>query len=160
MHPIGMCSACWRGYLLIYTMYDDKLVLKELQINLGEVKENEFVPKAGPVINGIKPELNPQHHLNNFYEDLNLPLNFTGGILLAKDFIQELYVHMGFHPAWKFGTVYELIFQDGKLIEKRNMSKKMAEIRNKLSDKPLKPDFSETDLHEWIDSTFKLEYDF
>jgi hypothetical protein len=152
MDPIGMCSACWRGYLAIYSLNDDKLVLNKLEINLVKIKESEFNAITGPEINGVKPQLNPHHHLNNTYEDLNFPLNFTGGILLGKDFIQELYVHMGFHPAWKYEKVYELVFQEGKLIEKRNMTVKMAEIRNKLADKPLKPDLGEQDLQEWIQS--------
>jgi len=57
---------------------------------------------------------------------------------------------MGFHPAWKYEKVYELVFQEGKLIEKRNMTVKMVEIRNKLADKPLKHDLGEQDLQEWI----------
>ena len=158
MHPIGMCSANWRGYLVIYAIQDNKLVLNQLQINLVDDNESDFTPKIGPELNGVQPQYNPQHHLNNFYEDLNLPLNFTGGILLGKDFIQELYVHMGFHPAWKYKTVYELVLQQGKLIEKRDMTKKMAEIREKLADEPLKPDFGKTDLQEWIQSTFRLDY--
>ena len=158
MYPIGMCSANWKGYLVIYDLQDDKLVLNQLRITLGEFNKRDFTPKLGPELNGVQPEYDPRQELNNSYEDLNLRLNFTGGILLVKDFIQELYVHMGFHPAWKFKTVYELVFQDGKLIEKRDMTEKMVEIRDKLADKPLKPDFGKTDLQEWIQSTFRLDY--
>lgn len=160
IHPVGMCSANWKGYLIIYVLHDDKLVLNQLRVSLGEFNERDFTPKMGPEINGTQPEYDPLQEPNNSYEDLNLPLNFTGGILLGKDFIQELYVHMGFHPAWKYKTVYELVFQDGKLIEKRNLTEKMEEIRFKLTDKPLKPDFSKTDLQEWIQSTFRLDYDY
>ena len=40
------------------------------------------------------------------------------------------------------------------------MTEKMAELRDKLADEPLKPDFSKTDLQEWIQSTFRMDYDY
>ena len=33
------------------------------------------------------------------YERIGHEIGYTGGLLLADGFIQELYVHMGFHPA-------------------------------------------------------------
>lgn len=47
------------------------------------------------------------------YEFKDVPL--SGGLLLGEGFIQELYVHMGFHPAWKYLHVIELIFEGGQL---------------------------------------------
>ncbi len=45
------------------------------------------------------------------FTDSNLPapISFTGGLPIAADFIQELYVHLGFHPAWKFREVHGII---------------------------------------------------
>ena len=37
-------------------------------------------------------------------------------MLACEGFIDALYVHMGFHPAWKFEHVEELIFE-GKVDE-------------------------------------------
>lgn len=155
-----MISACWRGYVATYTILDDILVLKELDVTLGKFEDKKFFPTTGPEINGVQPEIDPDSLSSNFYQDVNLPIKLTGGILIARDFIGELYVHMGFHPAWKFREVHELIFEDGKLIEKMDLSAKMAEIRDELADKPLKPGPDMMDQGEWIDSTFRLDYDY
>jgi hypothetical protein len=36
---------------------------------------------------------------------------------------------MGFHPAWKYKTVIELIFEEGMLKQVFDRSRRMAEIR-------------------------------
>jgi hypothetical protein len=38
------------------------------------------------------------------YRDLRQLIEFTGGLLLADDFIRELYVHMGFHRLGSIAT--------------------------------------------------------
>ena len=45
---------------------------------------------------------------------------------LADGFIQNLYVHMGFHPAWKYREVHELLFEDGRLLHAQDRSAAMA----------------------------------
>ncbi len=47
----------------------------------------------------------------------------------------NLYVHMGYHPAWKYEKVHELIFENGLLIEDRDISAKMKEYRDKRVNK-------------------------
>lgn len=49
------------------------------------------------------------------YEFKDVPIPLSGGLLLGEGFIQELYAHMGFHPAWKCLHVIELIFEGGQL---------------------------------------------
>ena len=99
---------------------------------------------------------------DNSYNDLNLPVDFTGGILAASEFLQELYVHMGFHPAWKYKNVFELVLSHGDLIETRDVSKRMEEIRNRMVQAPLEPGVNATKerIEEWVASTFKLDYRF
>lgn len=147
--------------MAIYSLLDDNLVLKDLDINLGIPQENgDLLPSDGPELNGIKPQQEPEYRINNSYKNINLPINLTGGILIAKDFIQELYIHMGFHPAWKYEKVHELLFQEGKLTEKRDVSGKLREVREKLANEPLKPGIQQMDQLEWIESTFRLDYEF
>ncbi|MGH2607253.1 MAG: hypothetical protein ACRDG5_11745 [Anaerolineales bacterium] len=81
------------------------------------------------------------------YEGLNHPLPFTGGVLAGKDFIRKLYVHMGFHPAWKFATVHELRFEAGRLTGRADRSEAMARQREALEGKPL--GWTEGPLGEW-----------
>jgi hypothetical protein len=89
-------------------------------------------------------------------------MDFTGGILIAQGFIQQLYVHMGFHPAWKYETVYELTFSQGNVLEIKDISAGMADLRNKMTRQPLAPDAgaSKQEIENWIASTFKRDYRF
>ncbi len=83
------------------------------------------------MINGVKPMGPNRDHdwFNNHYEGINYHLEYTGGLLIADGFIKELYVHMGFHPAWKYETVIELIFDTGIMIQEFDRSQRIAEIR-------------------------------
>ena len=88
-------------------------------------------------------------------------IQFTGAILIADDFIEELYVHMGFHPAWKFRKVVELIFETGKVMDIRDISKQIEQIRSELVKQPLQPSLADGQekIKAWIKSTFSLDYD-
>ena len=74
--------------------------------------------------------------------------------------IQQLYVHMGFHPAWKFGTVVELIVDRGWVVDVRDVSAEMQAIRSKMVEGPMQPGAgaTEEEVRDWIESTFRLDY--
>lgn len=164
IRPIGMSSDCWRGYRCLYTLKNDKLLLDELYLSLGTLDGRKFISEDGPIINGVKPSRPPNDHFtfNNTYENLGLNINFSGGLLIGREFIEELYVHMGFHPAWKYREVFELLFDTGKLIEKRDVSNAMQEFRGKMVKYPMRPGYeaSEEEIKSWIESTFSLDYSF
>lgn len=153
MQPLPRITSCWRGYVCTYAARDNKLLLATLQVNLGQ---------EGPRLNHIRPEFSPKDMFDNTYRDFNLPMDFTGGILVAEGFIGELYVHMGYHPAWKYETVFELSISQGTVLETRDISQQMAELRTKMIHQPLQPgtDASNLDLQKWIASTFKRNYRF
>jgi len=160
LNPAVTCTACSRGYVCTYTLLGKQLVVSRLAVNLLDFHaEPEWLPVPGPEINGRKPMLAEERFplFNNLYEDLELPVRFTGGLLIARDFIQELYVHMGFHPAWKFHEVWELLFDDGILTESQDVSLKVAELRKKLEPTLLKPKEPKGKL-KWVKDTFKLDY--
>ncbi|HEV8061785.1 MAG TPA: hypothetical protein VGP68_18045 [Gemmataceae bacterium] len=105
MKPVPRCSACWRGFFCTYLVEEPRLLLDQLSICLDEPATSLF---------GVSPKLD-EGKIRLFdvvYEGLRRPLLYSGGLLLAQDFIKELYVHMGFHPAWKYREVYELIFRN------------------------------------------------
>lgn len=113
------CSACYRGYVALFAIAQNRLVLDALRVRLK-------CPGEAPIINGVRPFL---EYGNPRYEGLGYHLEYSGGLLLATGFIESLYVHMGFHPAWKYKTVIELIFDAGILKEEIDRSERMAEIR-------------------------------
>jgi hypothetical protein len=153
MQPLPRITSCWRGYVCTYKIQYNKLLLDTLQINLGQ---------EGPLINHLRPVFSTAGTFDNNYHDLNLHIDFTGGMLVASGFIQELYVHMGFHPAWKYETAYELVFSQGTLLESKDVSRQMAELRDRMTRQPLQPGTgaSGQELEDWIASTFKRSYRF
>ncbi len=153
MQPLPRITSCWRGYVCTYQTQYNKLFLDTLQINLGQ---------DGPLINNTRPEFSTAGTFDNIYHDLHLHIDFTGGMLVANGFIQTLYVHMGFHPAWKYETVHELVFSQGTLLETKDVSRQMAELRDKMTRQPLQPgtDVPGLELEDWIASTFKRSYRF
>ncbi|MBU1099227.1 MAG: hypothetical protein KKA84_02400 [Bacteroidetes bacterium] len=162
LKPYGCCSACWGGYLCTFKIAYNKFVLDKLDINHATEKDGTIEMAEGPLLNGVKPEVMDMEHslFNNHYKNLNYNLNFTGGILIAKNFIDDLYVHMGYPPPWKYKEVVELIIDNGNLQENRDVSKRMKEIRNKLKNSPLQPgiDASKIEIKTWIEESFKLDY--
>jgi len=133
LNPVGTCTACWRGYQAIFAVSQSHLILDTLQVNLLADGEG-YKRQDSPLINGVTPT-GPRGEydwFNNNYIGLNYHLEYTGGLLLAEGFIDYLYVHMGFHPAWKYTTVIELIFANGILQEEFDRSERMAEIRQKI----------------------------
>jgi hypothetical protein len=153
MQPLPRITSCWRGYVCTYQTQSSKLLLDTLQINLGQ---------EGPLINHLQSIFSTAGTFDNVYHDLNLHIDFTGGMLVASGFLQELYVHMGFHPVWKYETVHELVFSQGTLLETKDVSRQMAELRDKMIRQPLQPGMgaSRQKLEDWIASTFKRSYRF
>jgi hypothetical protein len=165
IEPVAIMSSCWRGYVCQYKIIDNKLILDELQLSFGvddiSGDERKFVPQVAPAINGVNPT-GKHPSFSNIYEGVNLQIPLTGGVLAGKGFLQTLYVHMGFHPAWKYQTVFELLFDGGIVREIRDVSIEVEELRRKMMRLPLKPDILKTNKAEveaWIDKTFRLDYD-
>ncbi len=148
MQPLPSVTSCWRGYVCTYKALHNRLLLDTLQVNLSQ---------EGPAIQNIGPEFPAGGMFNHVYHDLDLPMDYSGGMLVADGFIRELYVHMGFHPAWKYETVFELVFSRGTLLKTKDVSQRMAELRREMTKKPLQPgpDTPRQKLEEWIASTFK-----
>jgi hypothetical protein len=167
LNPIGLSSACWRGYLAVFAVVESRLVLDTLHVSLVQRGEGNklFADKVGPVVNGVAPSPargDLKFFVNNSYEGLDYHLKYSGRLLLADGFIQGLYVHMGFHPAWKYETVIELVFDGGVLKEEFDRSERMAEIRemvrksqetNSSTERP-----SEEELKQFVARAFDRRY--
>ena len=159
MKPVGRFSACWRGFICDYRIDRQALSLHTLRINLDG---------QASVLFGIKPEPDEEIHLDEIalrlfdviYRRMNYKVPYTGGLLLARDFIEELYVHMGFHAAWKYREVHELIFDNGDLLEESDRSKEIADFREAMINRPLEPGFgaSQSEIENWIKQCFTQEY--
>ena len=133
-------TACWRGFICQYKIENEILLLDELQIAIMKVESEggnrKFVQLTGPEINGVQPKSAEGKFLSsgNLYENLNLQISFTGTITAGDGFIRELYVHMGFHPAWKYETVLEVKCENGKVVSIQDISDQMEVLRKKAAD--------------------------
>jgi hypothetical protein len=69
---------------------------------------------------------------------------------------------MGFHPAWKYKTVIELIFDAGVLKEEFDRSERMAEIREMVSKSRKKESSSEmpseAEIKQFVERAFNRRY--
>ncbi|MDZ8035570.1 hypothetical protein [Nostoc sp. DedSLP04] len=128
-------TACWRGYCCTYKVIEETLYLKELIISVG-LKEKLAIKhgRATRDFLGVLPYLRntPVAHPSTIYDELNYLVEFTGSLLVANNFIKNLYIHLGFQPAYKYEEVHELIFESGYLMQSINRSEEMAEIRQKF----------------------------
>ena len=150
--PLSASTACWRGYIMGYTTTHNCLILDNMRVNTKKSKK----------INGIKPQTgNGNRFFKYHYKDLKLKSNFTGSILLAKDFINSMYVHMGFQRPTAFETVVELYLENGEIILMKDISKQIEDYRNNDVDRGARPrSNSMNDIGKWIEKTFSLDYNF
>jgi len=148
--PLSASTACWRGYHLRYIFTQNYLILDELSLNTKKSKK----------INGIKPQKG-NRLFNYHYKNLNLRSNFTGTILLGKDFIDSMYVHMGFQRPMTFRTVLEMQIEEGRVILEVDISKQMEDYREFNPNMGAHPrSDSMDDIGKWVEKTFSLDYDF
>lgn len=141
LHPFPSCTACWRGFVCDYAVEGDSLILSSLHVALRAPEGQQAAANAAPELNGVMP-ITPEERRAGFnvvYENLGLSVSFTGEMLIGDRFIRELYVHMGFHPAWKYRDVLRMTFEGGRLIERRDVSAEMAELRSRRSNPPSAP---------------------
>lgn len=145
-------SACWRGFVCRYAVRAEKLWLEELNIALDG---------APPALLGRQPQV-PTSPLSVFtacYRKLGQPIDFTGGLLLAQDFLRQHYRHMGFHPAWKYAKVVEAELHAGHVIRVTDCSSAMAKLRERLAGTDLPSGgASRGEVLAWVEGTFSRRY--
>jgi hypothetical protein len=128
LRPSGLCTGCWRGYVCRYGLDGDDLVLDRLELTQTSLDGEE---PEWPAIGGVTPVEVGEGSLlyGHLYAGVGLPVAYTGEMLLAREFIPNLYMHMGFQPAWRYRHVIELQFKDGRLTGRRDLSDVMAKMR-------------------------------
>lgn len=173
LEPASICSNCWRGWQAEYALAGRQLVVDVLNVNLfdRDRPRGSYERVPGPPIGGVLPVDGEQDdskgrrfssRFNNRYENLGHPLTYTGGLLLASGFIRDLYVNMGFHPAWKYEKVVELVFEGGMLQKARERSAEMAELRNLVLAQAEQSDArgrgSDASIRKFIERAFDRRY--
>lgn len=143
-------TACYRGFQMGFKIQDN-----ELRLNWMVLKTDLSPP---PSINGIEPQQITERYsmFSHRYEDLNIKSHFTGKLLIGKDFIQSMYVHMGFQKPIAYEIVLELFLEEGTITEIKDRSKEVEVLRKQAIDFDPDKDSIET----FIKYSFSLYYDF
>jgi hypothetical protein len=63
--------------------------------------------------------------------ELSISVNYTGGLILVKDFVQD-YRSTEDYPCYCYKKVIELIFEEGRLVTSIDHSKDMVRIRKNI----------------------------
>jgi hypothetical protein len=149
--PKSPNTANWRGFIMTYLIVEEHLNLHQMNVTVEDTK------RKPPIINDVEPKVKKEGLITLTYENLKLKTQFSGKILIAKDFIDSMYVHMGFQSPISFESVIELTFNNGMLENTSDLSKLMKDYRKrKISDGKLEPS---GDIQAWIARTFSLDYD-
>jgi len=88
------------------------------------------------------------------YENINLPVTFSGILRLASGFVKNLYVHMGFQKPSSYETVVDLSFEAGQLYTIVDRSAEMARIRGQFSKR-----YGQDSSFKFIEDAFSLDLD-
>ncbi len=100
-------------------------------------------------VGGVPPV---KRELQGFYYKLSVQVPFTGRLRLAKGFIADLYVHMGYQKATAFKTVYDITLENGRVVEVKDRSDEMEKKRGAF-----KIHFQTGNMFKTIDEAFSLE---
>lgn len=130
--PRATSTANYRGYYCRYAIKDDQLLLDTLYIQLEEDET--------PTFRGIAAQKGKYYKTNHLFEyrDIGFLINYSGGMIIGNEFLQEFYVHMGFQRAHCYKYVKEILFEDGKIIEVMDHSEKMEQVRKSIRDNKTK----------------------
>ena len=163
-------TGCRRGFICDYAVKEDTLRLHKLTLGLD-------VKKSLPLLWGHPPQKEiGKYYRKKFvffgrkviysaetgaycYSELDTPVEYTGGLLIRRDFIETLYIHGGFQKAYRFEKVCELTFDRGFLTDARDVSDAMAAYRREMHrrrDEQGEP--TEEEKQQWLEEAYTLAY--
>jgi len=127
LEPSEMSTACRRGYHCLYAIKEDILYLEHVKIGHNADRPVRFDRHSQVKLFGVGPA--EGDHLGSTFTALNQRMFFSGSLLLGRDFIAELYRHIGFQLPHNCRTVVELTFEAGTVVQAADRSEEMREIR-------------------------------
>lgn len=112
-------TACWRGYVCGYVLEVDLLVLDSLSI-ATDAEPRQFL--------GRPPEPG-ERGFSVSYSRLAHPVDYSGGILLGRDWISLERPRALFDPPWAYERTVEVVLEEGRVVSTRSLDEELAAIR-------------------------------
>ena len=167
----GMGTGCRRGFICDYAVKENTLRLYKSTLGLDS-------KKSLPLLWGHTPRKAIEYHYKrNFwtgkktlvpretsghefcYVELDTRIEYTGGLLIGRDFIETMYVHGGFQQAYWFENVHELTFDRGVLTASRDVSDAMMACRREMSRRGKEQGLpTEEKKQQWLEESYTLAY--
>jgi hypothetical protein len=144
MTAVTIHTACYRGYYATYEVTEENLILRKFTLR---EKDGNYLP-----ISGVLPVIDAKKIQSATYSDLNVVVPFSGRIRLAREFIRDFYIHMGYQKATAFKTVLDLTLNDGRVVEIKDRSEEMEKKRGAF-----KKAFSSGEINKSIEDAFSLD---
>lgn len=143
----ALTSANWRGHTRTYLVKNKELFFEELTAN---ERTGASIP-----INGILPTDNKGVF---HYQNLNMHAKYSGSILIAHSLAKGYPIHEMNYDPFMFETVFELEFNEGKLINSADLSSKFETTRQ-LYQKLQTFDLTEIIKHiAWMQNDINYKY--
>lgn len=128
LHPVAISTGNWLGYLCGYVVSAGWLKLDCLTLGLSAEAQEAIACGDAPVLFGVTP-IRGEGGYSAEYRELDHVVPYSGVLTLGADFVWDMYVHMGYHPPWKYRRVYDLKFEAGRLVSEVDRSADMAQLR-------------------------------
>jgi hypothetical protein len=153
LEPESMTTSCRRGYVWQYGARESRILLTGLNICL---REEAHYSEVG----GRKPSCSDDFLGGAAYRHLGIPMGFSGGLLLGRDFIQELYLHTGFQKphAYRDGRVLGVRDHSGRIRQLRERMRSDAKKRKASGTPETQAMPSRDAIPEFVERAFGLDY--
>ena len=166
LEPHASSTACWRGYWCEYAIDNEQLLLRNLYLFNSD---NKYPPFNGVEVSppefkeytnhGRKKLTMPAHFGHRIYKDVDMPIPYTGKVLLGDGFMREYYIHMGFQRSWAYKELIELVFEEGILLECNDLSHIAKAQREAIAQGTIDPRRSSgSGMRKFVEDSFSLDY--
>ena len=142
-NPVMLHTGCYRGYYSLFAVKENELLLDKLFVN----QEEEL-----PVWRGVEPVTGED--VKWTYAGLDLPIDYTGGIIVGDGFLHKYYQHMGYQYPHCYEEVLEFKFTGGELEDVIDKSDEAEAAREVLEEE----ERSQKEITRYIRDTFSLSY--
>lgn len=139
--PVRLHSANARGEMARFKIDSGALMLSDLQV--GSVD-------APPALGGVDASTD-EHGQTWTYLDLDLPIEWTGDLIVGASVIADLWVHAGYAPAWHYEKVLAFDIENGMVVSSEDRSAEVAAFRSQRLG-PDSPEDDEGAFERFVDS--------